>query len=54
MKYLWMFADDEGESHFEYAELNSNDVPVIPQAPSVHVSNGQPVDNLVFMRVSNG
>ena len=30
MKYLWMFADDEAESHFEYAELNSNDVPVVP------------------------
>ena len=54
MKYLRMFADDEGESHFEHAELSSNDVPFIPQAPSVHVSNGQPVDNLVFMRVPTG
>ena len=48
MKYLRMFADETGESHFEYAELNSNQVPFMPPAPPVHVSDGQSVDNLVF------
>ena len=54
MKYLRMFADETGESRFEYAELNSNQAPFMPPAPPVHVSDGQSVDNLVFMRVPNG
>ena len=54
MNYLRMFADEQGESHFENAELSSNDLPFIPEAPSVYVSTGQPVENLVFMRVPTG
>ena len=54
MNYLRMFADEQGESHFENAELSSNDLPFIPEAPSVYVSPGQPVENLVFMRVPTG
>ena len=49
-----MYADETVESHFKYAELNSNRVPFMPPAPPVHVSDGQSVDNLVFMRVPNG
>ena len=49
-----MFADEQGESHFDSVELSSNELPFIPKAPSVHVSAGQPVDNLVFMRVPTG
>ena len=48
MKYLRMFADETGKSHFEYAELNSNQAPFMPPAPPVHVSDGQSVDNLVL------
>ena len=51
MKYLRMFADQKGDSHFEHAELSSNKVPFMPPAPSVTVTNSQSVDNLVFMRV---
>ena len=54
MNYLRMFADEQGESHFENAELSSNDLPSIPEAPSVYVSPGLPVENLVFMRVPTG
>ena len=54
MDYLQMFADEQGESHFDSVELSSNELPFIPKAPSVHVSAGQPVDNLVFMRVPTG
>ena len=54
MNYLRMFADEQGESHFENADLSSNELPFIPKAPSVHVSIGQPVDNLVFMHVPTG
>ena len=54
MKYLRMFADEMGGSHFEFAELNSKQVPFMLPTPPVHVSDGQSVDNLVFMRVPNG
>ncbi len=54
MKYLRMFADEMGGSHFEFAELNSKQVPFMPPAPPIHVSDGQLVDNLVFKRVPNG
>ena len=54
MNYLWMFADEQGESHFDSVELSSNELPFIPKAPSINVSAGQPVDNLVFMRVPTG
>ena len=54
MNYLRMFADEQGESNFENAELSSNDLPFIPDAPSVYVSPAQPVENLVFMRVPTG
>ena len=49
-----MFADDEGGSHFEHAELSPDDFTFIPQAPPVHVANGKPVDNMVFMGVPTG
>ena len=49
-----IFADEQGESHFDSVELSSNELPSIPKAQSVHVSAGQPVDNLVFMRVPTG
>ena len=54
MDYLQMFADEQGESHFDSVELSSNELSFIPKAPSAHVSAGQPVDNLVFMRVPTG
>ncbi len=54
MNYLRMFADEQGESHFDNADLSLNELPFIPKAPSVHVSVEQPVDNLVFMRVPTG
>ena len=54
INYLQIFADEQGESHFDSVELSSNELPSIPKAPSVHVSAGQPVDNLVFIRVPNG
>ena len=54
MNYLQIFADEQGESHFDSVELNSNELPSIPKAPFVNVSAGQPVDNLVFMRVPTG
>lgn len=49
-----MFADQKGDSHFENAELSSNKVPFMPPAPSVDVTNGQSIDNLVFIRVPTG
>ena len=54
MNYLQMFADEQGQSHFENAELSSNDLPFISEAPSDYVSPGLPIENLVFMRVPTG
>ncbi len=54
MKYVRMFADDDGESHFEDVEVEFSDLDYAPPAPPLEMSDFRKASQTVFMRMPPG
>ena len=54
MKYLRLFADGQGESHFEEIEAELEPVTYAPPAPSFDVSAPMDATRYVFVRMPSG
>ncbi len=54
MKYLRLFADDQGESHFEEVEAELAPLTYAPPAPSLDVSAPVDATRYVFVRMPAG
>jgi hypothetical protein len=54
MKYVRMFADDEGESHFEDVEVGFSDLDYAPPPPPLEMSDFRKASQFVFMRMPPG
>ena len=52
--YVRIYADDEGESHFEDVELAFNHADFVPPAPPVLMSSFEPATQFGFERVHPG
>jgi hypothetical protein len=50
MKYVRIYADPSGESHFEDVEVALSSVPADPLAPPILISSFIPADQLAFVR----
>jgi len=54
MKYVRLYADKNGQSHFEQATLALDEADYRPPAPLFHVSHAFPTDGLQFVRLPSG
>jgi len=54
MKYVRLFADTHGESHFAEADLELNELDYRPPAPLLFVSHAFPAGGLQFVRLPGG
>jgi hypothetical protein len=54
VKYVRLFADDEGESHFEEVEVELTPTDYAPPAPPINVSTPSPAHQLIFLSVPPG
>lgn len=54
MKYLRLFADDQGESHFEEVEAELTPLTYAPPAPALDVSAPSDATRYVYMRMPAG
>ena len=54
MKYLRLFADDHGESHFEEVETELTPLIYAPPAPSLDVSAPSDATRYVYVRMAAG
>lgn len=54
MKYVRLFEDSTGESHFEDVEAKLTSTDFAPPAPPLNVSSAIPALQVVFLSVSNG
>jgi quercetin dioxygenase-like cupin family protein len=54
MKYVRLYADKHGQSHFEPATLALDEADYRPPAPMVHVSHAFATDGLQFVRLPSG
>ena len=54
MKYVRMFTDDDGETHFEDAEMQTAPQQFAPPAAPVHVSDPTSAARLLFVRIPRG
>ncbi len=50
MSCTWLFADENGESHFEDKEIPMNEVQYAPPAPAVHLSESQSATRVSWFR----
>ena len=48
MKYVRLFVDETGESHFDDIEVNLIPVDVAPPAPAINLSSSIPATQFVF------
>lgn len=53
-RYLRLYADDEGESHFEEVELTFQEADFVPPAPPVLLSSFEPAGQYGFELVHPG
>jgi len=54
MKYVRLYADKNGQSHFEPVTLKLDEADYRPPAPLVHVSHAYAADGLQFVRLPAG
>ena len=54
MKYVRLYADEDGESHFEDVEVELAPTDYAPPAPPINVSNPVPAGQLIFLAVPPG
>jgi len=54
VKYLRLYADDNGESHFETIEVELDPSDYAPPAPPINVSTPAPARQLIFLAVPPG
>ena len=54
MKYPRIYADTQGETHFEYVESQFQQLEVVPGKPSIDVTEAMAADNVVFIRAPAG
>lgn len=54
MKYVRLYADEEGESHFETVEVKLAPTDYAPPAPPINVSGPSPAHQLIFLAVPPG
>ena len=54
MKYVRLYADEEGESHFEQVEVDLAPTDYAPPAPPINVSTPIPANQLIFLAVPPG
>ena len=54
IKYLRIFADEEGGSHFETKEIDMEAKDYAPPAPSLNTSNLESADHSVFLELPIG
>jgi len=54
VKYVRLFEDSTGESHFEDVEAKLTSTDFAPPAPPLNVSSAIPALQVVFLSVSNG
>ena len=52
--YIRLYADDEGESHFEDVELAFEETDFVPPAPPVLISSFEPASQYAFELVQPG
>ena len=54
MRYIRLYADAEGESHFEELEVQFETADYAPPAPPLQLSAFQAASNFFFMRIPAG
>lgn len=54
MRYVRLYADAGGESHFDEVEVHFQTVDYAPPAPPLQLSAFQPASNLFWMRIPAG
>lgn len=54
MHYVRLYADQEGETHFEQVTLEQNEADYRPPAPLMFVSHAYPASALQFLRMPPG
>jgi hypothetical protein len=54
MKYIHLFADADGTTHFKDVEVTMKPADYAPPAPPLDLSSGQPAAGLVFIGVPPG
>lgn len=54
MRYARLFADNEGESHFDDAEVEFNASDYVDAAPPLDLSRTFPANHVGFMRTPSG
>jgi len=54
MKYVILYIDSDGDSHFKDAEVGFESVNFAPPAPPVDLSHFLPADQLVFFKTPPG
>lgn len=54
MRYQRLFADEQGESHWETVEVALSEQTFAPPAKSILVSESEPVRSLLHLRLKSG
>jgi len=54
VKYVRLYADDDGESHFETIEVELDPTDYAPPAPPINVSSPVPARQVIFLAVPSG
>ena len=54
MRYVRLYADKAGDTHFEQAAVELNEADYRPPAPVLFVSHAYPADALQFVRAPSG
>ena len=54
MKFLRLFSDDDGESHWEDVEVTLDERSFAPPAQNIEVSDPEPVKQTMFLRLRSG
>ncbi|CAA9363367.1 MAG: hypothetical protein AVDCRST_MAG93-7789, partial [uncultured Chloroflexia bacterium] len=54
MKYVRLYADEAGESHFEDVEVELTPIDYAPPAPPVNLSTPEPARASLFMSAPPG
>jgi len=54
VKYVRLYADDDGESHFETIEVELDPTDYAPPAPPINVSTPAPARQVIFLAVPSG
>ena len=54
MKYVRIYSDESGDSHFENVEVGFEPVDFAPPAPPLDLSSSTPASKFVFIRAPSG